>query len=394
MRRVLFALIARWLLTAVVTAQPEYQQQWGYILQSPSIWNRCNILRQSGYLVDCEKTAVEIPPGSWTMAFHQDKALITNFEQNQTSTCDISQEDHLLRACKSSKFYKKDFRPSDIHITGDRAYILNGKELDEAFISMCNINSGTLEGCRDVWSGTQYPYMMNIFQEKVHLTFDNSSPNGTEQIEVCPVDMSTGMISEQCTKTGPPGSQMLAAYDNWIYVLTAMFKENLGDTPLDYASSEYQRPVFELQKCAYSSSNGSITDCQKSPYQFNSPFSMRSNGKYLFVTAFENISRCEVAPITGDIIDCTTSTHDLGQTEFYDLVFNPRTSIFEDIQPVVVPESVVESFIEEAPATSPSTQPPSAADMARISCPTLWMIVYATIAVVLGTDIRQYAYIL
>lgn len=360
MHRVIFALVACWLHTASVAAQPEYRRQWGYILQFPSIWNRCNIVKESGDLVDCEQTASEIRNGSWTMAFHEDKAFITNFEKNQTSTCDISLDDHVLRSCKSSMFYKNTFRPSDIQVVNDRAYILNGKELDEAFISMCKIQSGNLEGCRDVWSGSQYPYMINMFGDKVHLTFDNSDPNATDLIQVCPVDTTTGLISDTCIKTGPLGSQMLAMQGDWAYVLTAVFQDSplSSDTFVEPTYGfEYQHPNFELQKCKYSSNDGSITNCGKTLHMFTSPFSMRSNGKYLYVTAYENISRCEVSPKTGDILSCTTDSNSLGQTEFYDLVFNPAM-IASNGESNAPPEQGVTETSNDDSSSSPT--PPSA----------------------------------
>lgn len=379
MHRVFSALVTCWLLTASVAAQTEYQDQWGYILQFPSIWNRCNIVKESGDLVDCEQTAPEIRNGSWTMAFHENRAFITNFERNETSTCDISPDDHLLRSCKSSMFYKSDFRPSDIQIVNDKAYILNGKELDEAFISMCEIRSGNLEECRDVWSGSQYPYMINMFGDKVHLTFDNSDPNATESIEVCPVDTSTGLISDTCIKTGPLGSQMLAMQGDSAYVLTAAFRETTSSSDAFKNSSsygfEYQHPVFELQKCKYSSTDGSITNCEKTLQEFRSPFSMESNGKYLYVTAYENISRCEVAPKTQDILSCTTNSNSLGQTEFYDLVFNPATIAQETIPSDLGSGLEQGTTTESAQDSSPSPKPSSDA-LSLLTSSSLFLLAY------------------
>lgn len=335
MLRVLAALLAYtcWLFTFKVNAQGGTTQQWGYILNASSIWNRCNIVGESGDLVDCQATASDLKNGSWTMAFHENRAFITNFERNQTSSCQVSAEDHFLGPCISNSFYKSDFRPSDIQIIGDMAYILNGKELEEAFISACSINSGNLENCRDVWKGDPYPYMMNIFGDKVHLTFDNSLPSETKQIKVCRIDTSSGIISQECTETGPSGSQLFVVRGDLAYILKATFDERrreFGSSAESYGS-EYQMPVFELQTCEYSQETGLVTNCEITPHTFKSPFSMRSNGLDLYVTTYDTIARCKIAAANGTILTCTTNTTDMIQGRFYDLVFNPATRV--DVAP-------------------------------------------------------------
>lgn len=339
---VTFLLQSLWLLPTAVTGHEylEYKEQWGYILSSSFRWYRCNILKESGSLLDCMATAKGLS-GSWTMAFHENQAFITNFELNQTDVCDVSKDTHLLNACRSNPFYKQGYSPSDIEIIGDKAYILNGRDLDEAFISMCTINYSALEECQDIWRGTPYPFLMNIYGNKLHLTYSSSEPEDLQSIQVCPIDSSTGLISAPCTTTGPPGTLTFVPYKEWAYIFTAVFNETIEDYGREYDyiesayysgyGSEYQPLVFQLLKCEYDWQDGTLSNCENTGLEFRSPYSTRIEGNLLYILDEFDLQKCYIDPNQGNIIRCNSEAAGIPDVSYFDLIFDPSSARYSSL---------------------------------------------------------------